>query len=256
MLNGGKTMLISVGKKGQVRRRRRPLRRPEAEVPLSAADPEQPLRRPRRTDAVADRRRVPEHAQGGRRRRELPPPRLRQWAPGAEFVGAESCKTCHPETFAKWATTKHANAYQALLEVPNGEPPVTTPNASVATRRASSTTPAGGRPSRPRTSRATSARIATGPPRSTSPSPTTWTSARPSPAPPRTPTQPALPPVPRRGQLAQVRLRDLLGQDRPQGPGYVQRPQGPPGVPRRWPTAIPGSGGRNSSRSHHRPPLG
>jgi hypothetical protein len=36
-------------------------------------------------------------------------------APGATFVGAETCKTCHPNTYAKWSTTKHAQAFNALL---------------------------------------------------------------------------------------------------------------------------------------------
>lgn len=39
-------------------------------------------------------------------------------APGAKFVGAATCKDCHPNTFAKWATTKHAIAYESLLKDP------------------------------------------------------------------------------------------------------------------------------------------
>ena len=35
-------------------------------------------------------------------------------APGAKFVGAESCKQCHPNTFLKWSTTKHAQAFTSL----------------------------------------------------------------------------------------------------------------------------------------------
>ena len=34
-------------------------------------------------------------------------------APGARFVGAENCKSCHPNTFMKWSTTKHAQAFDA-----------------------------------------------------------------------------------------------------------------------------------------------
>ncbi len=33
---------------------------------------------------------------------------------GATYAGAESCRACHPKTFEKWSTTKHANAYAAL----------------------------------------------------------------------------------------------------------------------------------------------
>ncbi len=35
--------------------------------------------------------------------------------PGARFVGAETCKSCHPNTFMKWSTTKHARAFESLL---------------------------------------------------------------------------------------------------------------------------------------------
>ncbi|WP_435006533.1 multiheme c-type cytochrome [Tundrisphaera lichenicola] len=36
-------------------------------------------------------------------------------SPGATYVGAETCKSCHPKTFDKWASTKHARAFEALL---------------------------------------------------------------------------------------------------------------------------------------------
>lgn len=39
-------------------------------------------------------------------------------APGAKFVGAESCKSCHPNTYLKWATTKHSQAYASLEHDP------------------------------------------------------------------------------------------------------------------------------------------
>jgi hypothetical protein len=34
---------------------------------------------------------------------------------GAIYVGAETCKQCHPNTYMKWSTTKHAQAFTALL---------------------------------------------------------------------------------------------------------------------------------------------
>jgi len=37
---------------------------------------------------------------------------------GATFVGAETCKRCHPNTFMKWSTTKHSQAFAALLHDP------------------------------------------------------------------------------------------------------------------------------------------
>ena len=41
-------------------------------------------------------------------------------APGAGFVGAETCRSCHPNTFAKWATTRHAHAFEDLVNDPKG----------------------------------------------------------------------------------------------------------------------------------------
>ncbi|MGA9524143.1 MAG: multiheme c-type cytochrome [Myxococcaceae bacterium] len=32
----------------------------------------------------------------------------------ADFMGAESCKACHPEAYAAWRTSKHARAYETL----------------------------------------------------------------------------------------------------------------------------------------------
>jgi hypothetical protein len=32
-------------------------------------------------------------------------------APGATYIGAATCKTCHPNTYARWASTKHSVAY-------------------------------------------------------------------------------------------------------------------------------------------------
>ena len=36
----------------------------------------------------------------------------------ASFLGAESCKNCHPNTFTRWSTTKHALAFQSLEKDP------------------------------------------------------------------------------------------------------------------------------------------
>ncbi len=35
-------------------------------------------------------------------------------APGASYVGAQACQACHPKTFEKWQSTKHAKAYEPL----------------------------------------------------------------------------------------------------------------------------------------------
>ena len=37
-------------------------------------------------------------------------------APGATFAGGATCRDCHPGTYLKWSTTKHAKAFQALLD--------------------------------------------------------------------------------------------------------------------------------------------
>jgi hypothetical protein len=37
---------------------------------------------------------------------------------GSTYVGAETCRTCHPNTYLKWSTTKHAQAFTALLNDP------------------------------------------------------------------------------------------------------------------------------------------
>ena len=37
---------------------------------------------------------------------------------GATYVGAETCRQCHPNTFAKWSTTPHAQAFVALEKDP------------------------------------------------------------------------------------------------------------------------------------------
>lgn len=39
-------------------------------------------------------------------------------APGAKFVGAESCRDCHPNTYLKWESTKHATAFASLENDP------------------------------------------------------------------------------------------------------------------------------------------
>jgi Cytochrome c554 and c-prime len=37
---------------------------------------------------------------------------------GSTFVGAETCKKCHPNTFQFWSETKHAHAFEALKHDP------------------------------------------------------------------------------------------------------------------------------------------
>jgi hypothetical protein len=41
-------------------------------------------------------------------------------SPGAQFVGVEACRSCHPGTVARWAATKHAHAFDDIVKDPKG----------------------------------------------------------------------------------------------------------------------------------------
>ena len=117
MLNGGKTMLIEVGKKGKY-------------VGVVGIFPGSEPRLKYHRQALNDRYHetesmrtlIDEEYQNVLRSVgvvENFPRRPNVEAPtGATYVGAETCKTCHPNTYNKWAGTKHARAYQALLSNP------------------------------------------------------------------------------------------------------------------------------------------
>ena len=49
---------------------------------------------------------------------QLPGTTMSTARPGATFVGAENCKSCHPKTYEKWATTGHAEAFESLVNDP------------------------------------------------------------------------------------------------------------------------------------------
>jgi len=113
-LNGGKTLLINVGRKGKyvgvigffpgstpaVRYKRQALGSPEFREA-------EPIRRLVDVDfqdvlrSVGVVENITRHANV-------------EGAPGATYAGAESCCGCHPKTFEKWASTKHARAYEVL----------------------------------------------------------------------------------------------------------------------------------------------
>ena len=114
ILNGGKTTLINVGRKGKyagvvglfpgqtpaVEFHLQPLEGKsfhEAE-PMRALIDDQFPSVLKAIGVVANFARVPNTA----------------YPAGATYVGAETCQSCHPNTFAKWSTTKHAHAYEAL----------------------------------------------------------------------------------------------------------------------------------------------
>lgn len=117
-LNGGKTLLISVGQKGKY-------------VGLVGVydDPAQPYRYHRVTlgtafdgpakpmkAVVEDEYRQALKDQGIVAR--FPRHDFVNGARGATFLGAEACKSCHLNTYAHWAGTKHARAYESLEKDP------------------------------------------------------------------------------------------------------------------------------------------
>jgi len=115
LLNGGKTMLITVGKKGKyagvfgLYPNESPSLRYQLVTLTKAFDgPATSMKKLIEDDyrATLKAAKVVENYL------RLP---FANGAPGATFVGAESCKSCHPATYAFWSTTKHAQALNALL---------------------------------------------------------------------------------------------------------------------------------------------
>lgn len=119
-LNGGKTFLVSVGKKGQY-------------VGVIGLYPDgSPKYRYQRIalndkyngDAEPMRKLIEDDFQEMLKQRAVVETFPRRdfvgGAPGATFVGAETCKSCHPKTFEKWAASKHAHAFEDIVKDPKG----------------------------------------------------------------------------------------------------------------------------------------
>jgi hypothetical protein len=112
LLNGGKTMLVSVGKKGQY-----------VGVVGLFADPKQKFRYQRVTlntrynKAEPMRKLIDEDFPDELKSLGILEsyPRI-HGAGGATFVGAETCQGCHPNTYSRWLSTKHAHAYDGLTK--------------------------------------------------------------------------------------------------------------------------------------------
>ncbi len=117
LLNGGKTQLIQVGRKGKFvgvfglypRDATRP---PYAVVPLGTRynGPATPMKQLIEDD-YRDNLRQSQVVENIPRRDYI----ASNGASGATFVGAENCKACHRATFAKWYSTDHAKAYESLM---------------------------------------------------------------------------------------------------------------------------------------------
>ncbi len=117
-LNDGKTLLVTVGHKGQYigvvglfQDAKEKLRYQRVTLNNRFKGPAQPIR-----DLIEDEfqellrsrgvvENFPRHDPVG-------------GAPGARFVGVETCRSCHPNTVAKWATTKHARAFDDIVKDP------------------------------------------------------------------------------------------------------------------------------------------
>jgi hypothetical protein len=121
MVNNGKTMLITIGQKGKY-----------TGVVGLFPDADQKLRYQRVT--LNDRYNGPatpirdliekefqDMLQGAKVVETFTQHNYINAAPGSTFVGAETCKTCHPNTFAKWASTRHAQAFEDIVHDPKGE---------------------------------------------------------------------------------------------------------------------------------------
>jgi hypothetical protein len=118
LVNGGKTMLITVGKKGKyagvfgLYPRESPNLRYQLVTLTKAFDgPATPMKQ-LIEDEYRSTLKVAKIVENYLR---LP---YANGASGATFVGAASCKSCHPTTYSFWSTTKHAQAFKALLSDP------------------------------------------------------------------------------------------------------------------------------------------
>ena len=117
-VNGGKTLIVTVGQKGKY-----------AGVVGVFNDKDQPLRYERVTlnaqyngpakavkAIIEDQYRQTLKDQGVVA--NFPRHEYVNGAVGATFAGADACKSCHANTFARWASTKHAHAFEALEKDP------------------------------------------------------------------------------------------------------------------------------------------
>jgi hypothetical protein len=120
VLNDGRTFLISVGRKGQYvgvlglyQDADQKMRYQRVELNSRYNGKTEAMRKLIDEDFVAELRQAGVVASYPRRTFVHP-----DSPPGATFIGAQTCKTCHPNTYAHWAASKHAHAYEALTMDP------------------------------------------------------------------------------------------------------------------------------------------
>jgi hypothetical protein len=112
MLNDGKTMLVTVGKKGK-------------NVGLVSFYPnEAPQKRYRLVTlnkyfddpAKPMKTLIEDEYRNTLKAADVVLNFVRTSTPGATYVGAQTCKECHPNTYQFWSTTKHAQAFKSLKD--------------------------------------------------------------------------------------------------------------------------------------------
>jgi hypothetical protein len=125
MLNDGRTMLVTVGQKGKYvgvvgifpdpdPKKAPSLRYQRVTLGTGYNGPAEPMRKLIEDDfqKMLEQAGVVENF----------PRRAYVGVPaGATFIGAEACKSCHPNTFAKWSTTAHAKAFEDIVHDPKGK---------------------------------------------------------------------------------------------------------------------------------------
>jgi hypothetical protein len=114
VLNGGKTMLVTVGRKGKY----------VGAIGLYPSEPERlrfqlvTLNKGFDGSATPMRRLIEVEYREMLKAAGVVKNFLRsdyaRGAPGATFVGAATCKGCHPNTYMFWSTTKHFRAFESL----------------------------------------------------------------------------------------------------------------------------------------------
>ena len=114
MLNGGKTMLVNVGKKGKYvgvfglyPKETERLRYQVVTMDKKFDGPATEMKKLIEDD-YRDTLRVAGVVEN------IPRHDYISSVSGATFVGADNCKSCHPNTYLKWSTTKHAQAFESL----------------------------------------------------------------------------------------------------------------------------------------------
>ena len=117
-LNDGKTLMIQVGRKGEYaglvglsQDKKEPIRYRLVELDTTFDKTTEAMR------ALVDEE-FQQSLKNARVVENFTRHAFMQGADRSEFVGAGTCKECHPKTYFKWVSTKHARAYDSLIANP------------------------------------------------------------------------------------------------------------------------------------------